>query len=86
MPGFKRIIRDNVDLRTGDNLAVDVALQVGSTTESVEVKGTTALLETETSALGSVVEGETLHKLPLYQRYINSTLNLTRGMTMGGYG
>ena len=86
LSGFKRVIRENVDLRTGDNLAVDVTLQVGSTTESVEVKSTTALLETETSAVGSVVEGDTLHKLPLYQRYINSTLNLTPGMTMGGYG
>src|ERR1051325_184157 len=26
-PGFKKIVRDDVDLRTGDNLAVDVELQ-----------------------------------------------------------
>jgi Carboxypeptidase regulatory-like domain len=55
LPGFKRIIRENVDLRTGDNLAVDVTLQVGNTSESVEVTGTTPLLETETSATGSLV-------------------------------
>ena len=84
--GFKKIVRDDVDLRTGDNLAVDMELQVGSVSESVEVKGNTQLLETETSAVGSLVEGDVLHKLPLYQRYVNTTLNLVPGMTMGGYG
>jgi hypothetical protein len=84
--GFKKLVRDNVDLRTGDNLAVDMELQVGNVSESVEVKGTAQLLETETSAVGSLVEGNVLHKLPLYQRYVNTTLNLVPGMTMGGYG
>jgi hypothetical protein len=45
----------------------------------------TPLLETETSATGAVMEGEVLYRLPLYQRYINSTLNLVPGMTTQGY-
>jgi hypothetical protein len=44
------------------------------------------MLETETSAIGTVSEGKTLYNLPLYQRYVNLTLNLAPGMTMGGYG
>lgn len=83
--GFKRVVRDNVDLRTGDTLPVDVALEVGNVTEAVEVTAQTQLLETETSAVGTVMEGQTLYKLPLYQRYINSTLNLVPGMTTAGY-
>ncbi|MBI3473788.1 MAG: carboxypeptidase regulatory-like domain-containing protein, partial [Candidatus Solibacter usitatus] len=83
--GFKRLVRENIDLRTGDVLAVDAALQVGSVNESIEVTGAAPLLETETSATGTVVEGDILHKLPLYQRYINSTLNLVPGMTTAGY-
>ncbi len=84
--GFKKLIRDGIDLRTGDVLSVDGALQIGNVSESVEVKASAALLETETSAIGAVVEGQTLHKLPLYQRYVNSTLNLVPGLSMGGYG
>src|SRR6266446_9316152 len=84
--GFKKVVNDYVDLRIGDTLAVDAALEVGNVSESVEVKATAALLETETSATGAVVEGDVLHKLPLYQRYVNTTLNLVPGMTMGGYG
>ena len=82
--GFKKA-NETVELRTGDTLAVDVALQVGSLSESVEVTGASALLETETSATGSVVTGQVLYDLPLYQRFVNSTLNLVPGMTTGGY-
>ncbi|PYT26219.1 MAG: hypothetical protein DMG57_22350 [Acidobacteria bacterium] len=83
--GFKRLTRDNIDLRVGDTLPIDVTLEVGSVTDSVEVVAKAQLLETETSATGSVMEGELLHKLPLYQRYINSTLALVPGMTTDGY-
>jgi hypothetical protein len=83
--GFKRLIRENVELRVGDTLPVDVALQVGNVAESVEVSASAQLLETETSATGTVMEGGLLHKLPLYQRYINSTLALVPGMTTDGY-
>ncbi|MCC6586125.1 MAG: TonB-dependent receptor [Bryobacterales bacterium] len=84
--GFKKTVRENVELRTGDTLAVDMVMQVGSVSESVEVTGVTQLLETETSATGTVVSGNVLYDMPLYQRYVNSTLHLVPGMTQGGYG
>ena len=83
--GFKKAVRENIELRTGDTLAVDMAMQVGSVSESVEVSGGVALLETETSATGSVVSGDVLYDMPLYQRFVNSTLNIVPGMTTGGY-
>src|SRR5437867_1385650 len=45
--GFKRLIRENVELRVGDTLPVDVTLEVGNVTESVQVSGSAPLLETE---------------------------------------
>lgn len=83
--GFKKIVRDDVELRTGDTLALDTTLQVGNVAESIEVASATQLLETETSATGTVVSGTVLYDMPLYQRYINSTLNLVPGMTTAGY-
>jgi hypothetical protein len=84
-PGFKRGLRDDVALRTGDTLAVDIAMQVGQVTESIEVEGVAQLLQTETSSTGTVMTGNVLYEMPLYQRYINSTLNLVPGMTSGGF-
>jgi len=83
--GFKTVVRDNVDLRTGDTLAVNAALEVGAVAEQIEVTGRPPLLETETSATGTTVEGSTIYKLPIYQRWVNSTFQLTPGMTQSGY-
>jgi len=83
--GFKKVVRDDVELRVGDIFAADFSLQVGSLSESIEVSGAATLLETETSSTGSVVAGSVLYDMPLYQRYVNSTLNLVPGMSSGGY-
>lgn len=83
--GFKKSVRDDIELRTGDTMAIDMTMQVGQVSESVEVSGATQLLETETSATGTVVSGDVLYDMPLYQRFVNSTLNLVPGMQTGGY-
>jgi hypothetical protein len=66
--GFKKFVRDAVELRTGDTLAIDATLQVGNVTESVEVTGAPPLLQTQTSATGTVMSGNVLYDMPLYQR------------------
>src|SRR5689334_16223872 len=83
--GFKRFVQSGVDLNVGVVLPVNVKLDVGQLTESVQVSAQGTLLETETSATGSLTEGETLYKMPLYQRYVLNSLNLNPGMTMNGY-
>src|SRR4030095_13647877 len=47
LSGFKKLVRDNADMRLSDTLAVDVQLQVGEVGESIEVTAQTQLLETE---------------------------------------
>jgi Carboxypeptidase regulatory-like domain/TonB-dependent Receptor Plug Domain/TonB dependent receptor len=84
--GFKRMIREGLVLRVGDVAPVDVALEVGALSESVEVQATAPLLETETSSLGTVTEGETLYKLAMYQRYITNTLTIVPGVTNNTQG
>ena len=83
--GFKTFVRQDLQVRIGVTVPVDASLEVGSVTEQIEVTGATPLLETETSALGAAVEGETLYKLPNYQRYTASTMNFVPGVTTGGY-
>jgi hypothetical protein len=84
-PGFKRMVQSGIDLHTGDVLPVNVKLEVGQLAESIQVSAAGTLLETETSATGSLTEGDTLYKMPLYQRYVLNALNLNPGMTMNGY-
>ncbi len=83
--GFKRVVQSGIDLRVGDVLPVNVKLEIGQVTESVQVSAIATLLQTETSSTGSITEGDTLYKMPLYQRYVLNALNLNPGMTMNGY-
>lgn len=83
--GFKTVIRESIDLRTGDVMALDTTLEVGAVTEQLQVTAAAPLLETETSSTGAVLEGATLYKLPIYQRWVASTFQLAPGMTQTGY-
>src|SRR5262249_43560493 len=47
---------------------VDIAMEVGAVTESVEVTAETPLLEQQTSSLGQVVDGRKVNDLPLNGR------------------
>jgi hypothetical protein len=79
--GFKRYVRENLVLRVGDVLAVDATMQIGAVSESVEVTAQATLLETETSSVGTVNEGDELYKLPMYQRNITNTIAIVPGAT-----
>jgi hypothetical protein len=67
--GFKRYVRDGIILRTSEQPRLDVQLEVGAVTESINVTGGAPLLETETSATGQILEGETIVKIPVLQKY-----------------
>lgn len=83
--GFKKLVRENVVLRSGVTVPVDAALEIGSVTEAIDVTATSPLLETETATTGSVIEGSTLYKLPIYQRLAPATFYWVPGMTHQGF-
>ena len=65
LPASAAWCADGIELRGGDVTAINAQLEVGNVTETVEVKATTPLLETETSSTGTVLKGEYFAQLPL---------------------
>src|SRR3954465_10473644 len=68
-PGFKRYVREGMILRTSEQPRIDVKLEVGAVTESIQVQASAPLLETETTATGQILEGQTIVKIPVLQKY-----------------
>jgi len=68
-----------VTLDIGDRLAVDAALQPSSVANQVEVSSTGTILQSESSTLGRVVEGDTLREIPLATRNFTQMLSLSAG-------
>ena len=54
--GFKTYVQKGIELRAAEVPRIDVKLEVGATSESVQVTGSAPLLETETSQVSQTVE------------------------------
>ncbi len=63
--GFKRFVRDGIEVRVNDRVEVDLTLEIGATEQSVTVSGETPLLNTTSSSLGQVVDGRRVSELPI---------------------
>ncbi|MBL8213493.1 MAG: carboxypeptidase regulatory-like domain-containing protein [Bryobacterales bacterium] len=62
--GFKKFVRQNVNLEMTRQLRIDIPLETGTATETVNVEATTPLVETETGQLSTTVATRELIALP----------------------
>ena len=62
--GFKISSRTAVEVQVGDVIRADFSLQLGEISQAVEVTGATELLNTQSSAMGSVVTARQIVDLP----------------------
>ena len=68
--GFKKYVRDGITLRTNESPRIDVTMEIGTLSDTINVQASTPLLETETSSTGQIMDGETVVKLPVMQKGI----------------
>src|SRR6185436_12143170 len=54
--GFKATNTANIEVQVQQTVRLDLTLQVGQVTESIEVSASAALLQAENATVGSVVE------------------------------
>jgi len=81
--GFKKTVRSGVTLQVNQVARVDVAMQVGELETVVEIVEAATLLETETSARGSVIDQKKIVDLPLNGRDYNQLALLSPGVLPG---
>ena len=86
--GFRSAVRNDVLLQVGAVARVDFTVDVGVVTESVEVRGGSALLTTETTAVGTVIENRRIVELPLdgrnYLQMVALSPNVSAEQGLGG--
>jgi Carboxypeptidase regulatory-like domain/TonB dependent receptor len=82
--GFKRTTRPEVTVEVGQSVRIDLAMQVGDVTQTVEVTGETPQLQAETSSLGQVVEERKVNELPLNGRNVFNLISLAPSVVPQG--
>jgi hypothetical protein len=65
LTGFKKLVREGLEVRVGDRLALELALEVGGASEEVTVSAATPLLETASGSIGQVVDARRVAELPI---------------------
>ena len=62
--GFKSVTRPGLELRSGDRMRVDLSLEIGNLTESIEVRAEAPVLENASSTMGQVLSSKEASDLP----------------------
>ena len=80
--GFKTAVRDRADVVVNSTVRVDVELQPGAVSETVDVRAEATALQTDRSDTGRKIETRQLSDMPLtFNRNFQSLLNLVPGAT-----
>jgi hypothetical protein len=81
-PGFKRFEAADIRLQVNEVVRVDVTLQVGQLSESVEVAANVVTVNTEDATLRTVVDQRRVERLPLNGRDPVQLMRLVAGVSL----
>jgi hypothetical protein len=83
--GFRKYVRQGVTLTTGEQLGLDVTLELGATGQSVTITGEAPLVESRTSEVNSLIESKSIDALPLGNRRTLNVLQLSGAAVFVSY-
>jgi hypothetical protein len=85
--GFQPVTRAGVALEVGQVIRLDFTLKIGTISESVTVTGEAALLQSETTDVGQVIDSKRVLEMPLNGRNYLELARFTVGVLPAGtYG
>ncbi len=86
MPGFNTFVQTGIVLQVNSNPAIHVTLQLGAIDQTVEVQADAAMVETQTTGIGQVIDAQRVTELPLNGRDVSQLIALSGGAVAGGGG
>jgi hypothetical protein len=83
-PGFRATKFTRQEIQVGSTRTLNAILEIGSTTETVEVVATNAELETMNATVGNTLTGVALNSLPTIGRDVSTFVTLQPGVAPDG--
>ena len=77
LPGFRTYEQTGIVLQVNSNPVINVVLELGAVSETLEVRANAAMVETRGAGVGGVIEQEQVLQLPLNGRNVADLLVLT---------
>lgn len=85
LAGFTTARRSGLVLRVGQEITIDLVLEIGGIEEVVTVITETPILETTRSTLDTIIKKEDIDELPTVEREFNDLALLSPGVSLSGY-
>ena len=82
--GFKAYSQTGIVLQVASNPTVNVSLQLGALSESIQVESNATLVETQTTSVGGLIENRRIVELPLNGRNAVELIQLAGAAIPGG--
>jgi hypothetical protein len=79
-PGFKTFVQDNIGVSVDAETRVDIAMQLGDVSQTVEVTAEASLLKTERSDVATTYSEKTITELPVLNRRFTNFQLMTPGV------
>ena len=83
--GFKRLVRTNLQLSTGQSLELNLSLDVGAVTESISITASASSIETRSSDVSQLIESKTIEDMPIGDRRSMNIIGLTGAAVFVNY-
>lgn len=86
LPGFRTYVQTGIVLQVNDTPSINVVLEVGQVSETVEVQANAALVETRSTGIGQIMDNQRVLELPLNGRQVTELILLSGTAIEGGTG
>jgi hypothetical protein len=80
--GFKKVERKGITLTSGQVAGINLMLEIGQMTETVNVSAAAPLINTQTTEVSTLVDSQQVKELPLNGRNIVQLATLTNGVSI----
>jgi len=84
LPGFRSFSQTGIVLQVGSDPVINVSLEIGQVSETVEVQADATLVETRGTGVGQVMDNVRVMELPLNGRQVTELITLSGGAVGGG--
>jgi hypothetical protein len=83
LSGFRTVTMSNIDVGVDQRVRIDLHLEIGAVTEAVTITGSSPLVQTSSSELGTTIGEEQIETLPLNGRNFVSLTRTVPGVLRG---
>ena len=81
-PSFSTYLQSGISLQVGNNVQINVSLQVGAVSQEVQVSANAAMVETQDTAIAEVIDQRRIVELPLNGRQATDLILLAGGASV----